>query len=72
MCSAPLFGRDNVQEAAAPLGIQELAEFLGATRESVNKTLNDWRGRDIIAIRRGGLHIDNPGALRHVADAEDD
>jgi CRP/FNR family cyclic AMP-dependent transcriptional regulator len=55
-----------------PISQAELAEFLGATRESVNKTLNDWRSRGIIAIRRGGLHIDNPGALRHVADAEDD
>jgi CRP-like cAMP-binding protein len=55
-----------------PISQSELAEFLGATRESVNKTLNDWRGRSIITIRRGGLHIDNPNALHHVADFEDD
>lgn len=55
-----------------PISQSELAEFLGATRESVNKTLNDWRGRSIITIRRGGLHINNPNALHHVADFEDD
>jgi CRP-like cAMP-binding protein len=50
----------------------ELGEFLGATRESVNKTLNDWRSRSIIAIKRGGLRIANAGALRHIAESQDD
>jgi CRP/FNR family transcriptional regulator, cyclic AMP receptor protein len=55
-----------------PISQSELAEFLGATRESVNKILNDWRSRSIITIRRGGLHIESLGALRHAADVEDD
>lgn len=55
-----------------PISQSELAEFLGATRESVNKTLNDWRSRSIITIRRGGLHIDKPDVLRHLGDFEDD
>lgn len=55
-----------------PISQSELAEFLGATRESVNKTLNDWRNRSVIEIRRGGLRIGDAGALRTIADFRDD
>ena len=55
-----------------PISQSELGEFLGATRESVNKTLNDWRARSFIAIKRGGLRITDAGALRHIADSQDD
>jgi CRP-like cAMP-binding protein len=50
----------------------ELAEFLGATRESVNKTLTDWRRDGVISIRRGGLKIESLRRLRDIAAAEDD
>ncbi|BCG79393.1 hypothetical protein MesoLj113b_29350 [Mesorhizobium sp. 113-3-3] len=55
-----------------PISQSELGEFLGATRESVNKTLNNWRNRSIIAMKRGGLRITNAGALRHLADSQDE
>jgi CRP/FNR family cyclic AMP-dependent transcriptional regulator len=55
-----------------PISQSELGEFLGVTRESVNKTLNDWRNRSIIAIKRGGLRIRNAGALRHITELDDD
>jgi len=55
-----------------PISQSELGEFLGATRESVNKTLNDWRNRSIIAIKRGGLRITDGGVLRHIAESQDD
>jgi CRP/FNR family transcriptional regulator, cyclic AMP receptor protein len=50
----------------------ELAEFLGATRESVNKTLSDWRHRSIIDIRRSGLRVTDRSALLHIVEAPDD
>lgn len=50
----------------------ELAEFLGATRESVNKMLNDWRTRGMIDLKRGGLRILNTRALRHIASSDED
>lgn len=50
----------------------ELAEFLGATRESVNKMLNDWRGKGMIDLKRGGLRVTNPRALRGVGSASED
>lgn len=54
------------------LSQSELAEFLGATRESVNKVLNDWRARSLIEIRRGGLRIENAAALRQIAALDED
>jgi CRP-like cAMP-binding protein len=45
----------------------ELSEFLGATRESVNKTLNDWRAQGLIEVRRGGIRARNPGKLSEIA-----
>ena len=69
-----IFLSDVMSDASGWVAISqsELAEFLGATRESVNKTLNDWRTRSIIDIRRSGLKILDRGALRHVADAPPD
>jgi CRP-like cAMP-binding protein len=55
-----------------PISQSELGEFLGATRESVNKTLNDWRGRRIIDIKRGGLRITDARALGTIAESQDD
>lgn len=60
------------QEGWIPISQSDLAEFLGATRESVNKTLNDWRGRSLIAIRRGGIRVLDTNALRDIADFEGD
>ena len=49
----------------------ELAHFLGATRESVNKVLNDWRSRSIITMKRGSLRVEKVGALRRFAGFDD-
>jgi CRP/FNR family cyclic AMP-dependent transcriptional regulator len=42
----------------------ELASFLGTTRESVNKMLNQWRARGLIDIRRNGIRIVDANGLR--------
>jgi len=55
-----------------PISQSELGEFLGATRESVNKTLNEWRSRQMIAIKRGGLRITNAASLKQIAESQDD
>jgi CRP/FNR family cyclic AMP-dependent transcriptional regulator len=55
-----------------PISQSELAEFLGVTRESVNKALNEWRNRSIISMKRGGVHIERTKGLRHIAESEDD
>ncbi len=58
-------------EGWIPISQSELAEFLGATRESVNKILNDWRTRSVISIRRGGIRVENTQALRGISDFGD-
>ncbi|MCV0395835.1 MAG: Crp/Fnr family transcriptional regulator [Rhizobiaceae bacterium] len=50
----------------------ELAGFLGATRESVNKTLTDWRRDGLIDIKRGGLLVKKVERLEAIANYEDD
>ncbi len=55
-----------------PISQSELAEFLGVTRESVNKTLNEWRSRSIINMKRGGVRIERASSLRVIAEADDD
>lgn len=46
---------------------QEIAEFLGATRESVNKTLADWRGSGLVEVGRGKVRVIDPQGLRRIA-----
>jgi CRP/FNR family cyclic AMP-dependent transcriptional regulator len=42
----------------------ELANFLGTSRESVNKTLNLWRERGLIDLKRNGIRILDVDGLR--------
>jgi CRP-like cAMP-binding protein len=50
----------------------ELAAFLGATRESVNKMLNAWRIRELIDIRRGAIRLVSKRGLQEIVHLEDD
>ena len=49
----------------------ELAEFVGATREAVSKTLSVWKARSVIEITRGGVRILDHGALQAMADLDE-
>jgi len=46
----------------------ELAEFVGATREAVSKTLSVWKRANVIESTRGGLHVLDRDALQVMAD----
>ncbi len=46
----------------------ELAEFVGATREVVSRTLSTWRRMQVIGLSRGGLRILDRPALRVLAE----
>lgn len=50
-------------EGWIPISQSELAEFLGTTRESVNKALAEWRDAGVIDIRRGGVRVLGPSQL---------
>ena len=46
----------------------ELAEFVGATREAVSKTLSLWKRAGVIDASRGGLRVLDRNALQVMAD----
>ena len=50
------------------LSQQELGDFIGATRESVNKNLRDWARSGFIKQERDCLEILDPDALRSIAE----
>lgn len=49
----------------------ELAAFLGASRESVNKMLHDWRDNSLISTRRGAVRVMDAQGLRNIVNLED-
>jgi CRP/FNR family transcriptional regulator, cyclic AMP receptor protein len=48
----------------------ELAEYVGATREAVSKTLSNWKRSGLIEISRGGVQILDRSALGLLAEPE--
>jgi CRP-like cAMP-binding protein len=50
------------------LSQSELAEFVGATREAVSKTLSLWKRAGVIESTRGGVQVLDRAALQVMAD----
>lgn len=50
----------------------DLADFVGATREAVAKTLTGWRARGLVALSRGGVQVLDAAALRALAENVED
>lgn len=48
----------------------ELAEFVGATREAVSKTLAAWKRSGLVGISRGGVEILDRAELTLLADPD--
>ncbi|MFA9406580.1 MAG: Crp/Fnr family transcriptional regulator [Anaerolineales bacterium] len=48
---------------------EELAQHVGLTRQTVAKTLGEWRGRGWVETRRGKILILNDQALLEISDA---
>lgn len=48
----------------------ELAEFVGATREAVSKTISTWRRDNVVEASRGGLLIQDFEALRELSESD--
>lgn len=49
----------------------QLAVFVGATRESINRILQEWRREGIVVMRRGALRVLDPTRLaEHAARAQ--
>ncbi len=58
-------------DGTLPVSQAELADFTGATREGVARTLAIWRGEGWIRPGRGNLHILDRAALEEVAASPD-
>ncbi|HET9903184.1 MAG TPA: Crp/Fnr family transcriptional regulator [Xanthobacteraceae bacterium] len=54
----------------AALSQRKLGELVGASRESVNKCLAQWRRAGILRVGNGAISITNPAALREIAAEE--
>jgi CRP/FNR family transcriptional regulator, cyclic AMP receptor protein len=51
-----------------PLTHEEIAEFIGTTRETVTRTLSEFKGRRLVAIQGSTLMIPNRAALESYAN----
>jgi CRP/FNR family transcriptional regulator, cyclic AMP receptor protein len=65
---------ENTAADKARLAItqREISQMLGTTRESVNKQLQSFARRKLIALKRGGIVVLAPQPLAAVAGGEDD
>jgi hypothetical protein len=50
---------------------QKISEMLDASRESVNKHLQIWARRRVIALKRGAIEVLEPQALAALASGDD-
>ena len=63
---ASAFGRDVESGTKVSLSQEELAQFLGLSRQIVNQHLQTWRAKEWISLGRGSVTIDDPRALQKV------
>lgn len=61
---------DGVMPPVVKLSQAELAEFVGASRESVSKTLAIWKRDGVIDLGRGSLRVLREGNLMKIAASE--
>jgi CRP/FNR family cyclic AMP-dependent transcriptional regulator len=57
--------------AKVTLSQEELAQFLGLSRQIVNQHLQAWRGKGWISLGRGSVTLDDPQALEQVVRGPD-
>jgi len=73
---AARFGERQKEDAgiviALRLSQQELGELVGATRESVNKHLNEWTRQGFVKVQEGRVWISDAEPLRTIARLEHD
>lgn len=62
--------RPDAPPATLALSQAELAEFVGATREAVSKTLSSWKRMGVIAAARGAISVLDRPALQALADPD--
>lgn len=63
---ASAFGREAESGTKVSISQEELAQFLGLSRQIVNQHLQTWRAREWISLGRGSVTLENPRALHKV------
>ena len=59
-------------DGVIPVSQSALADFAGATREAVAKTLAVWRARGWVGLSRGAVRVVDKAALQVIAECADD
>ena len=67
---ASALGREPRRGARISLSQEELAQFLGLSRQIVNQHLQTWRAKSWISIGRGSVTLEDVGALERVVGSE--
>jgi CRP/FNR family transcriptional regulator, cyclic AMP receptor protein len=63
---ASAFGREVERGTKVSLSQEELAQFLGLSRQIVNQHLQTWRSRNWITLGRGNITLEDPAALKKI------
>jgi CRP/FNR family transcriptional regulator, cyclic AMP receptor protein len=63
---ASVHGRESPEGARLAISQEELAQFLGLSRQIVNQHLQAWRAKGWISLGRGSVTLANPRALQNV------
>ena len=61
--------RNRVHTIKLPLTHEEIAEFIGTTRETVTRTLSEFKNRNLVALQGSTLMISNRPALETIGGA---
>ena len=67
---ASMHGRASPTGTKLTLSQEELAQFLGLSRQAVNKHLQTWKGKGWISLGRGSVTVINERALRNLTHAD--
>ena len=59
-------GREPQRGAKIALSQEELAQFLGLSRQIVNQHLQTWRAKNWISLGRGSVTLEDPQALEQI------
>jgi CRP/FNR family transcriptional regulator, cyclic AMP receptor protein len=62
-----LHGRRSNSGITLKISQEDLATFLGVSRQVVNQYLQGWKARGWVALGRGAVTVRDPDALRHAA-----
>jgi CRP-like cAMP-binding protein len=63
---ASAFGREAESGTKVTISQEQLAQFLGLSRQIVNQHLQTWRANSWITLGRGSITLENPRALQNI------